>query len=183
MESFTCANLRCQNGGRCQSAPSGHPQCMCPPGFSGPRCETPPNPSCSCLNGGVCMMDPQKPFSFSCLCSSGYSGEHCQISPRMHPAPPSCPYLECEERRGDRMCDPQCKNAECDWDGGDCTLHRQHPWENCTAPVACWELFRNGRCDPECNNSGCLFDSFECPKHASATPSYCKYVPPRQSAI
>lgn len=147
------------------------PECVCPSGFSGALCEN-QNPPCSCQNGGVCVKGPHKSNSFFCHCLAGYSGEHCQIRDRTA----SCPYVECRERRGDRVCDPQCKNAECDWDGGDCTLHRLRPWENCTASVPCWEYFRNGRCDPECNNAVCLFDSFECPKTSPSTPSVCKYV-------
>lgn len=119
------------------------------------------------------MKDLHKPYSFFCRCPDGYSGEHCQI----RVGSMSCPYLECEVRRGDKVCDPQCKNAECDWDGGDCTLRRLRPWDNCTASVSCWKFFHNGRCDPECDNAGCLFDSFECQKSSPATPGACKYVP------
>lgn len=172
IEGKTCANLRCQNGGHCQMSPSSRPLCVCPSGFSGPRCEY-ENALCLCQNGGVCLKDLHKPHSFSCQCMVGYSGEHCQN----RVGSTSCPYVECQERRGDRVCDPQCKNIECDWDGGDCTLHRLNPWENCTASVPCWEYFHNGHCDSECDNAGCLFDSFECQNSSPSTPSVCKYVP------
>lgn len=84
--------------------------------------------------------------------------------------------MECEQRAGDKVCDPQCKNSECKWDGGDCSLHWKKIWENCKASVPCSDLFRNGKCDPECNNAGCLFDSFECQKPpAKGTCRYDKY--------
>lgn len=73
------------------------------------------------------------------------------------------------------MCDTQCNNHECQWDGGDCSLHWPQPWANCTASVRCWDLFKNGRCDEECNNAGCLFDSFECMDVHTSPCKYDKY--------
>uniref|UniRef100_A0A673W043 Notch receptor 2 n=1 Tax=Salmo trutta TaxID=8032 RepID=A0A673W043_SALTR len=173
VEGYNCAKLRCQNGGHCQETQVGRPHCRCQPGFSGPRCET--VHSCQnrpCLNGGTCMKDPH--YQYSCHCPAHFSGRHCEnvIFDPSPSTPASCPYVECEQHSGDKVCDPQCNSHECQWDGGDCSLHWRQPWVNCTAPVACWELFRNGRCDPECDNSGCLFDSFECQESAQ---SYCKY--------
>lgn len=167
-EGYTCANLRCQNDGYCQTSPSGRPQCVCSRGFSGLQCEHPP---CPCQNEGVCVKSLHKPYSFFCTCRPGYSGELCQIRDRTT----TCPYVKCLEKSGDRVCDSECKNVECDWDGGDCTLHRLRPWENCTLDQ-CWQYFHNGRCDPECDNAGCLFDSFEC-QRTTSIPSMCKYVP------
>ncbi|TRZ01243.1 hypothetical protein DNTS_014817 [Danionella cerebrum] len=146
----SCASLRCLNGGRCGEI-NGRPQCRCPAGFIGAHCEI--TNRCMCQNGGVCI--PDDSGKFTCRCLPGFSGPTCQMNV------PSCPYLECEQRARDKVCDPQCKNQECNWDGGDCSLHWDKPWKNCTASVPCWNLFHNGRCDPECNNAGCLFDSFE----------------------
>uniref|UniRef100_A0A8C7VA42 Notch receptor 2 n=1 Tax=Oncorhynchus mykiss TaxID=8022 RepID=A0A8C7VA42_ONCMY len=173
VEGYNCAKLRCQNGGHCQESQVGRPHCRCQPGFSGPRCET--VHSCQnrpCLNGGTCMKDPL--YQYSCHCPAHFSGRHCEnvIFDPSSSTPASCPHVECEQHSGDKVCDPQCNSHECQWDGGDCSLHWRQPWVNCTAPVPCWELFRNGRCDPECDNSGCLFDSFECQESAQ---SYCKY--------
>uniref|UniRef100_A0A8C7NQD2 Notch receptor 2 n=1 Tax=Oncorhynchus mykiss TaxID=8022 RepID=A0A8C7NQD2_ONCMY len=172
VEGYNCAKLRCQNGGHCQESQVGRPHCRCQPGFSGPRCET--VHSCQnrpCLNGGTCMKDPL--YQYSCHCPAHFSGRHCEnvIFDPSSSTPASCPHVECEQHSGDKVCDPQCNSHECQWDGGDCSLHWRQPWVNCTAPVPCWELFRNGRCDPECDNSGCLFDSFECQESAQ----YDKY--------
>ncbi len=163
---ISCTSLRCQNGGQCVEI-KGHLQCRCPMGLTGPHCESITN-RCMCQNGGKCMPDDSN--KFSCQCPPGFSGPTCQTYK------PSCPYLECKKLAGDKVCDPQCKTPECEWDGGDCTLHLDKPWKNCTASIPCWELFRNGRCDPECNNAGCFFDSFECQKGSSTGPSTCKYV-------
>uniref|UniRef100_A0A8C2AFT3 Notch receptor 2 n=1 Tax=Cyprinus carpio TaxID=7962 RepID=A0A8C2AFT3_CYPCA len=165
-EIFSCASLHCQNGGQCVEI-KGRPQCRCPIGFTGPHCESITN-RCMCQNGGTCIPDDSS--KFSCRCPPGFSGPTCQTYR------PSCPYLECKLRAGDKVCDPQCKNPECEWDGGDCTLHWDKPWKNCTASVPCWDLFHNGHCDPECDNAGCLFDRFECHKGSSAGPTTCKYV-------
>ncbi|GAA6072572.1 neurogenic locus notch homolog protein 2, partial [Tachysurus ichikawai] len=170
IEDYTCANQRCQNGGQCQTSPSGRSQCGCPSGFSGRLCEI-EKPSCSCQNGGMCIQDQHKSYLFSCHCPDGYSGEHCQNKV----SATSCPYVECQMRRGDKVCDPQCKKVECDWDGGDCSLQWLHPWENCTATAPCWMYFNNNRCDPECNNPGCLYDSFECQDGPVPVPNTCKY--------
>lgn len=171
-EGYSCANLRCQNGGTCQGS-GGNPQCHCPPGFGGGRCEIVQN--CPCHNGGLCVPDPQNRHQVTCRCPPPFQGRHCERLASL-PTPsarPSCPYVQCEQTAGDGVCDPQCKNQECSWDGGDCSLHWPKPWENCTANVHCWDLFGNERCDPECDNAGCLFDNFEC-QGTSPSPSPCK---------
>lgn len=130
-----------------------------------------------CRNGGTCLRDALSPAQYACSCPAPFSGPNCEamvLDPRALPEP-ECPYDECELRAGDGVCDPQCNRHECAWDGGDCSLRRQQPWENCdVASVRCWELFHNGHCDPECDNAGCLFDSFECQNAGSS----CKYVRP-----
>lgn len=163
-EMLPCASLRCQNGGHCVEI-KGRPQCQCLTGFTGQHCES-STKRCMCQNGGTCMPDDSN--KLSCRCPPGFSGPTCQT------IEPSCPYLECKERAGDKVCDPQCKNPECEWDGGDCTLHWDNPWKNCLTPEPCWNLFHNGRCDPQCNNAGCLFDGFECQNRTSTNT--CKYV-------
>uniref|UniRef100_A0A8C9TA92 Notch receptor 2 n=1 Tax=Scleropages formosus TaxID=113540 RepID=A0A8C9TA92_SCLFO len=176
VEGYGCTSLRCQNGGRCHDSAGGQIQCLCPPGFSGPHCEV--ALSCQsrpCLNGGVCSPDPRSPNQYTCQCPPAFSGRNCEMlrsAPPLSPVP-TCPYDECKKHAGDRVCDMDCNRHECAWDGGDCSLHWEQPWERCDATVECWKLFRNGRCDPQCDNPQCLFDSFEC----QSSPFLCKYVP------
>uniref|UniRef100_A0A672IXN3 Neurogenic locus notch homolog protein 2-like n=1 Tax=Salarias fasciatus TaxID=181472 RepID=A0A672IXN3_SALFA len=169
IEGYNCGKLRCQNNGRCVESSAGHLYCQCQPGFSGPHCENEQRCPWSCENGGTCVKDPSNPYQFSCRCPLRFSGRYCE-NKLLTPPPPTCPYPDCKGQSGDRVCDEQCNNHECQWDGGDCSLNWKKPWENCTASVACWDRFKNGKCDKECDNSGCLFDGFECQE-----PSLCKY--------
>ncbi|CAM9797951.1 unnamed protein product, partial [Bubo scandiacus] len=77
-QSSPCLPAPCLHGGRCLPLPAGPPayRCLCPAGFSGPRCEREEdrclhrNP---CLHGGTCKGN-------ACLCPQGYSGPYCQHS-------------------------------------------------------------------------------------------------------
>ena len=146
---------------------TGHLYCQCQQGFSGVRCENQLRCPWPCQNGGTC--DPSK-YQLSCRCPPHFTGRYCE-NKLPSSGPPSCPYLQCEQHSGDRVCDDQCNNHECQWDGGDCSLNWQKPWENCTASIPCWDRFKNRQCDKECDNPGCLFDGFEC-----QDLSPCKYV-------
>ncbi|XP_066838054.1 basement membrane-specific heparan sulfate proteoglycan core protein isoform X7 [Anser cygnoides] len=77
-QSSPCLHAPCLHGGRCLPLPDGSPpfRCLCPPGFSGPRCERAEdrclqhNP---CLHGGTCKGN-------ACICPEGYTGPYCQHS-------------------------------------------------------------------------------------------------------
>lgn len=127
-----------------------------------------------CQNGGTCVKDPTNPYQYSCRCPMYFSGRYCE-NKHILEVPRSCPYLQCVQHSGDKVCDDQCNNHECQWDGGDCSLNWKRPWDNCTASVPCWDLFKNGRCDKECDTPGCLFDSFECQETKPAPCTYDKY--------
>ena len=63
------ANSDCKNGGTCDPVKTG-PNCACPPGFSGTRCEV-KSADCKdktkCGTGGICGTD-----GVSCSCKSGW---------------------------------------------------------------------------------------------------------------
>lgn len=152
-------------------ARTGHLYCQCKQGFKGPRCETEQWCTRTCHNGGTCIKDPSNPYQDTCRCPTNFFGRYCENKSRV--PFPTCLYPQCEQRARDKVCDEPCNTHDCEWDGGDCSLSWPHPWENCTASVPCWSLFKNGRCDKECDNAGCLFDSFECQE---APSDICKYV-------
>ncbi|KAH0500242.1 Neurogenic locus notch-like protein 4 [Microtus ochrogaster] len=93
----------CEHGGSCLNTP-GSFNCLCPPGYTGSRCEAdhneclsqPCHPGSTCLDllatfhcicppahqgpspcehGGSCL---NTPGSFNCLCPPGYTGSRCE---------------------------------------------------------------------------------------------------------
>ena len=56
------------------------------------------------------------------------------------------------------ICDNQCNNVNCYYDGGDCNQMCDAYYPNCTMS----DMFGNGLCDPECNNTLCSYDVGEC---------------------
>ena len=71
-----CADVTCENGGTCRNL-YGTFQCSCPPGTSGPLCETNINECSSspCNNGGTCR---DLIGGFQCACAPGFTGRQCE---------------------------------------------------------------------------------------------------------
>lgn len=113
------------------------------------------------------------PF-FQCSCPSNFNGLLCHILDysfvggfgRDITPPPevevSCEIPQCDEWAGNHICDSLCNNHACGWDGGDCSLNFDDPWQNCSAALQCWRYFNDGKCDGQCNSPGCLYDGFDC---------------------
>jgi hypothetical protein len=74
-----CLSQPCMNQGSCVRDNGGF-RCVCPPGYSGSRCEIrdacTPNP---CMNGGTCQPINGN-VGYRCICPSGYSGSRCETS-------------------------------------------------------------------------------------------------------
>ncbi|XP_033097580.1 fibropellin-1-like [Anneissia japonica] len=73
-----CNTFPCQNQGTCISV-TGSYFCVCPPGYAGINCETPPVSPCStnlCLNGGTCT--DVSATAFVCTCVVGFTGVFCE---------------------------------------------------------------------------------------------------------
>uniref|UniRef100_A0A8B9LFM0 Neurogenic locus notch homolog protein 1 n=1 Tax=Astyanax mexicanus TaxID=7994 RepID=A0A8B9LFM0_ASTMX len=187
--SQSCGSLRCRNGATCVS---GHlsPRCLCPPGFSGHECQNRLDSPClsnPCYNGGTCQPISDAPF-FRCLCPHNFNGLLCHIldysfngGQGKDIAPPPeleirCEVAQCEGRGGNAICDAQCNNHACGWDGGDCSLNFDDPWQNCSAALQCWRYFNDGKCDEQCANAGCLYDGFDCQRlEGQCNPLYDQY--------
>ncbi|CAF3707629.1 unnamed protein product [Rotaria sordida] len=79
-DSNVCA--ACAPNAGCTMSQLGVISCLCPVGFGGDLCETPldlcAQSNRSCLNNGVCIVDPNTSSAF-CNCSSpGYTGAQCE---------------------------------------------------------------------------------------------------------
>ena len=89
-----CASNPCQNNGVCLDGVNSY-ECLCPTGFSGPRCEEETHVCSSsenlCLNGGECIRgDSGHPADFSCSCAEGWKGHICQFTKGTWKARLSC---------------------------------------------------------------------------------------------
>jgi hypothetical protein len=73
-----CVSSPCMNGGTCFDGLMSF-ACVCPPGFSGTRCESDVNECTSspCHNGGTCTNGVAR---FTCTCPEGFSGTSCEQS-------------------------------------------------------------------------------------------------------
>uniref|UniRef100_A0A8C1M817 Neurogenic locus notch homolog protein 1 n=1 Tax=Cyprinus carpio TaxID=7962 RepID=A0A8C1M817_CYPCA len=188
-DAHACGTLQCKNGGTCVS---GHksPKCLCTPAFTGPECQHPTEGHCTtnpCYNGGTCEYISEAPY-YHCICPTSFNGLFCHIldfsfsggpARDITPAPEvtvRCEIAECENKKGNKICDSACNNYACDWDGGDCSLNFNDPWKNCSGALQCWRYFNNGKCDEQCHNAGCLYDGFDCKKlEGQCNPLYDQY--------
>uniref|UniRef100_A0A8C3XC95 Neurogenic locus notch homolog protein 1 n=1 Tax=Catagonus wagneri TaxID=51154 RepID=A0A8C3XC95_9CETA len=185
----SCGSLRCLNGGTCISGPRS-PTCLCLGPFTGPECQFPASSPCvdgnPCYNQGRCEPTPASPF-YRCLCPPKFNGLLCHIldysfegGVGLDIPPPqieeACELPGCREEAGNKVCSLQCNNHACGWDGGDCSLNFNDPWQNCTQSLQCWKYFSNGHCDSQCNSAGCLFDGFDCQRaEGQCNPLYDQY--------
>nr|XP_057913386.1 versican core protein-like [Doryrhamphus excisus]XP_057913387.1 versican core protein-like [Doryrhamphus excisus] len=71
-----CSSNVCHHGGSCYQRGSQN-VCLCPPGYTGGRCETDVDECRSnpCVNGATCVDEVN---AFSCLCLPSYAGPLCQ---------------------------------------------------------------------------------------------------------
>ncbi|KAM7303773.1 hypothetical protein ISCGN_013706 [Ixodes scapularis] len=75
----SCEVDTCLLGATCQERPDGGYLCVCPPGWTGARCDRSTDPCAAgpCRNGATCLADGQG--SFDCICAEGFSGRQCQV--------------------------------------------------------------------------------------------------------
>jgi len=89
----------------------------------------------------------------------------------------------CPQRSGNGICNPECNNDPCGFDGGDCdepppppppppSCAQGYPATHCPQRAA------NGICDPECNTNACGLDGGDCEQ--AAPPN--AYLPPPAAA-
>ncbi|KAL1498740.1 hypothetical protein AB1Y20_014050 [Prymnesium parvum] len=81
--------------------------------------------------------------------------------------PPLCaPSCNATHDVGDGVCHAACFNAQCGWDGNDCSLP-------CNATSKCdFYQVADGTCDPHCLVAGCGFDNQDCACNNTLTSPY-----------
>lgn len=142
--------------------------CSCMAGYNGTKCEENINDCVGsvCQNNGTCV---DGIVSYNCSCPTLYTGTYCEQA--------NCEARNCSSRSANGMCDVQCMNEECNYDGLECSLGI-NPWSSCSVVpttgrgIHCSVLFMDGVCDQECNTYGCLYDGFDCVNNGSA-PADC----------
>ncbi|KAJ0012984.1 hypothetical protein NQD34_017318 [Periophthalmus magnuspinnatus] len=195
-----CKGRPCRNGGSCAVA-SNTPHgfiCKCPPAHAayvlphslGQSAKLPVTPSASQIHATTVepVRSHWRPHSSSAAAPaiSMASFVTSLIIPSLGvlagditPPPEvevSCEIPQCDEWAGNHICDSLCNNHACGWDGGDCSLNFDDPWQNCSAALQCWRYFNDGKCDGQCNSPGCLYDGFDCQgQEGQCNPLYDQY--------
>ncbi|XP_055918086.1 low-density lipoprotein receptor-related protein 1 isoform X3 [Eupeodes corollae] len=168
-EHYRCSRY-CMNGGLCTVAAflpsSAEPpplKCLCPPGWTGAKCET-SVPECQsrCHNGGSCLITEE---GMKCTCPDMFVGEKCE----------HCANLTCENRgicretvMGTSQCDcpdgytgKRCETNVCDGfckNNGSCTIgNKGGPQCECAFGYY-GEQCESHSCNEYCLNSGTCTD-------------------------
>ena len=90
---FNVCEGRCLSGSTCYPTEGyNYFKCICPPLFTGERCETPVDPcvGITCANGGTCVRNASSPSLWSCRCPRGFGGvvcsaiTQCNVNPCQH---------------------------------------------------------------------------------------------------
>ncbi|VDK66643.1 unnamed protein product [Onchocerca ochengi] len=148
------------NAGTCVNV-NGSAICHCSMGHSGQNCEYTFD-KCNfgniCRNGGTCVDD-------ICFCIDGFSGKICERH-----VPERDDYLRagCEEhpefcalRFADAICNEECNNERCFFDGFDCVKSTQ----KCRFADYCALHYLDGKCDEKCAVAECGYDGMDCDKN------------------
>ncbi|CAF0943117.1 unnamed protein product [Brachionus calyciflorus] len=159
-----CLSYYCQNGGTCRPMNvDPYVACICPPNFTGQRCEIyiapqtlptvpptqpptqptlPPSPCQTqqyCLNGGTCEPSAYQPYAY-CLCPLNFSGTRCEIyvPPQTFPTqPPTLPPTQPPAPVSPCQSQNYCVN------GGTCRPTNYSPYAICI----CLPNYTGSRCE------------------------------------
>uniref|UniRef100_A0A8C2LT12 Neurogenic locus notch homolog protein 4 n=1 Tax=Cricetulus griseus TaxID=10029 RepID=A0A8C2LT12_CRIGR len=110
----------CEHGGSCVNTP-GSFTCLCPPGYTGPRCEADHNECLSqpCHAGGTCL---DLLASFHCICPPGLEGRLCEVETNECAANPCLNQAVCHDLLNGFLCIclPGFTGARCEEDMDEC---------------------------------------------------------------
>lgn len=153
-----CTSSSCLNGGTCIDGINSF-SCRCPPGFSATNCQDHDNSFRYEVKRVVCRgfdvpMSNRDPWA-----TQSYRNKDCEeVDPWS-----KCPDADfCASRFGNQVCDKDCNNRLCFYDGNDCEPEPDERVCNELYDDYCIQNYANGRCDPGCNNKACNWDGMDC---------------------
>lgn len=148
----------CANGGTCVNL-NGSAVCVCPIGFAGKACEQRFD---RCLIDGVCK-NGGRCIDEICICLDGFTGSQCE---RAVPVMDDYRKAGCREhpefcawRFADDVCNEECNEQGCFFDGFDCLAWRNR---QCRIKEHCALAYADGKCDEPCKGAECGFDGGDC---------------------
>ena len=117
------------------------------------------NDECGYDGGDCCLSELKSDYCSECTC---YGQDTC--------AALSSAGLKLPSLVGDRVCNDETNNAECNYDGGDCCLYNMNTYYcsecNCydqgKCAVGLFPLVGNGNCNDETNTVECNYDDGDC---------------------
>lgn len=185
----------CLNGGSCQINNS---DCLCPPDYTGSRCEhqlctaqnciepfkclngkcaCPENANCvnpctssTCINGGTCHPLKSNSDLYTCQCPPGYNGTNCELDINECDQKNICAHGICVNHPGTYKCycEPGYTGLLCDLDIDECLSQPCQNSARCLNKVNDYEC----RCAPGFDGKNCSNDIDECadkPCHKGST--------------
>lgn len=154
-----CTLSSCLNGGTCVDGINSF-TCKCPPGFSGTNCQDHDDSIRYGAKRVVCRgFDVPLSSRDSWMAQIYNNNENCEeVDPWA-----KCPDSDfCSSRFGNQVCDKDCNNRLCFYDGNDCEPEPDERVCNELYDEYCIQNYANGRCDPGCNNKACNWDGMDC---------------------
>lgn len=77
------------------------------------------------------------------------------------------------------ICDEECANVECEWDGNDCEGYKL----GCNATQCPHNNFWDGTCHQGCNTAECFWDGFDCHYPFQSAVEFSEKIKPKYSDI
>uniref|UniRef100_A0A8W8NHW5 Uncharacterized protein n=1 Tax=Magallana gigas TaxID=29159 RepID=A0A8W8NHW5_MAGGI len=167
----------CENGGVSVPDDVASCRCVCPEGTSGANCSVSTVNECRsspCQNGGTCM---DEIGYYTCKCPPEYSGYNCDKRCELDR---NCLWkdcMQCKNKFGDGVCDSECNNELCLFDGFDCyngsasVCNGTYPngTKVMDLPDKCMGLYDDNICvsnettaEVLCRNQACGSDGLDC---------------------
>ncbi|XP_052094474.1 protein crumbs-like isoform X2 [Mytilus californianus] len=150
----------CKNGGTCVVGDTTY-SCICPPGFTGPRCRVNIDEceSSPCQYNGTCVDGIN---GYTCTCIPGITGPNCEIDIDECASTPCENKGQCHDKINGYVCnctDTGFNGTECQFNIDDCAI-----LDPCKNNASCTDLIKDYRCNCFSGYTGknCETDIDEC---------------------